>query len=52
MTEREIETAIRALVERMDAARRDSAEYRMIVRQLIGLRDRLELLSGAYTDHS
>ena len=52
MTEPEIETAIKVLVERMDAARRDGAERKMIVRQLIGLRDRLELLSGDYTNHS
>ena len=34
---------IRTLVRRLDAAREGSAEHRMVVRQLIGIRDFSEL---------
>jgi hypothetical protein len=41
--ELELENTIRRLIALMDAAREGSAEYRMIVRQLIGVRDSSEL---------
>jgi len=43
--ELELENTIRRLIALMDAAREGSAEYRMIVRQLIGVRDSSELPS-------
>jgi hypothetical protein len=43
--ELELENTIRRLIALLDAAREGSAEYRMIVRQLIGVRDSSELPS-------
>jgi uncharacterized coiled-coil DUF342 family protein len=37
--EQELENTIRQLIERRDAAREGSAEYRMVIRQLKGLRN-------------
>jgi hypothetical protein len=39
----ELEAIIARLVNRLDAAREGSAEYRLIERQLVGLRDGSEL---------
>ena len=39
----ELEATIRRLVDRLNAAREGSAEYRMIVRQLVGIRKTSEL---------
>jgi hypothetical protein len=41
--ERELEATIRALIYRLDAARKGSAEHRMVLRQLDGLRDHSQL---------
>jgi hypothetical protein len=38
VTEAELEATIKRLVERLDAAHKDSAEYRMVLRQLDGMR--------------
>jgi hypothetical protein len=38
-TDDELEATIKQLVDRLDAVREGSAEYRMIIRQLTGLRD-------------
>jgi len=37
-------------LERLDTARKGSAEYQMIIRQLVGLRDRVSLLTYEWTD--
>jgi hypothetical protein len=41
--ELELENTIRRLIALHDAAREGSAEYRMVIRQLTGLRDSSEL---------
>ena len=41
--EEALEATIRQLIERKDAAVEGSAEYRMVIRQLKGLRDSREL---------
>ena len=43
MTEQELENIIATLAYRLSLAREGSAEYRMIVRQLDGIRDRSQL---------
>jgi hypothetical protein len=46
----QLETTVTTLLERLGAVRKDGSEYKLIIRQLIGVRDRIELLSGGYSD--
>ena len=39
MTEEGLEATIKTLVDRLNDAREDSAEYKTIIRQLVGIRD-------------
>jgi hypothetical protein len=51
MTEVELETTIERLVERLNATREGSAEHRMVVRQLDGIRDRSQLAEQILEEH-
>ncbi len=46
----ELEILIMDALARLNKTRKGSAEYEMVIRQLTGLRDRIELLSGHYSD--
>jgi hypothetical protein len=45
-----LQAPIEQALARLDTVRKRSAEYRMVIRQLIGLRDRVSLLTEEWTD--
>lgn len=49
--EKQLEHTIERLTERLDAAREGSAAWRMVVRQLDGLRDRSQLAEQIMEEH-
>jgi hypothetical protein len=46
----QLETTVATLLDRLAAVRKDGPEYKFVIRQLIGVRDSIELLSGGYSD--